>query len=263
MESHLILFAVGAVTGVLGGYLGIGGAVIITPVLLAISAGKMPDEVRYPLVFSSTLFAILGTSVSAGWAYARARRVFWPGFKVLVISALLLSFAGSTLAALSSPDLLRRTFGAFALISAAVFLSPLKGHQGGEFQFRTLPFVLLGMTTGFMSAFIGVAGGVLMVPVMLFVIKLPYELAIGTSSMVGIVTSLAGMLGYVINGWNTTGLPAGAIGFVYPAYAVPILLGTIIGGPIGSKLNQGGNVKIFRWLFAAYLILIAYRMLLR
>jgi len=263
VESYLILFAVGIVVGVLGGYLGIGGALIITPVLLAMSAGEMPDAVRYPLVFSSTLFAILGTSVSAGWTYARANRVYWPGFKVLAIGALLLSFAGSTLAAHSSPDVLRRTFGAFAFTSAAVFLSPLKGHQGGEFHFKVLPFALLGMATGFLSAFIGVAGGVLMVPIMLFVIKLPYELAIGTSSIVGIVTSLAGVIGYVFNGWTAPDLPTGSIGYVYPAYAIPILFGTVLGGPFGSKLNQGGSVRVFRWLFAAYLLIIGYRMLLK
>ena len=119
------------------------------------------------------------------------------------------------------------------------------------------------MATGFLSAYIGVAGGVLMVPVMLFIIKLPYELAVGTSSMVGIVTSLAGAIGYVINGWNVPDLPPGTIGYVYPAYALPILFGTLIGGPFGSKLNQGGNVKVFRWLFAAYLVFIAVRMLLK
>lgn len=264
MESYLILFAVGILVGVLGGYLGIGGALIITPVLLAVSAAaQIPESVRFPLVFSSTLFAILGTSISAGWTYARANRVHWQGFRVLAVGALLLSFLGSTLAAHSSPDLLRKTFAVFALISAAIFLSPLKGHAGGEFHFQILPFALLGMATGFLSAYIGVAGGVLMVPVMLFVIKLPYELAVGTSSLVGIVTSLAGAVGYVINGWNVPDLPPGTIGYVYPAYALPILFGTLIGGPFGSKLNQGGNVKVFRWLFAAYLVFIAVRMLLK
>jgi uncharacterized membrane protein YfcA len=81
--------------------------------------------------------------------------------------------------------------------------------------------------------------------------------------MIGIVTSLAGMTGYIINGWNVTGLPEGAIGYVYPAYALPVLTGTLIGGPFGSKLNQRGSVKVFRWLFAAYLLIVAIRMLWR
>lgn len=264
MEATLLLFAVGVAVGVLGGYLGIGGAVVITPVLLAVSAAdQIPESVRYPLVFCSTLFAILGTSLSAGWTYARAGRVHWRGFRSLAVGALLLSFAGSTLAAHSSPDLLRKAFAIFALASAGLLISPLKGHTGGEFLFRAAPFVVLGMVTGFMSAYIGVAGGVLMVPVMLLLIKLPYEYAIGTSSMVGIVTSLAGLLGYIINGWGVPDLPAGAIGYFYPAYALPIMAGTVLGGPLGSKLNQGGSAKLFRWLFAAYLIFISVRMFLQ
>lgn len=262
MESYLILFAVGVFVGVLGGYLGIGGALVITPVLLAMSAAdKIPETVRYPLVFSSTLFAILGTSISAGWTYARAGRVYWRGFRVLSILVLLFSFAGSSLAARSSPDVLRTVFGLFALLSAGILISPLKGHPGGEFHFHVLPFAILGAATGFLSAYIGVAGGVLMVPVLLFMIKLPPELAVGTSSMVGVVTSLAGMLGYVYNGWNVAELPAGSIGYVYPAYALPILLGTLVGGPFGSKLNQSSSVRLFRWLFGAYLVFIAVRML--
>ncbi|MCC6477127.1 sulfite exporter TauE/SafE family protein [bacterium] len=258
------LLAVGIVTGVLGGYLGIGGALIITPVLLAVAhAQQIPESVLYPLVFSSTLFAILGTSVSAGVTYARAKRVHWGAFKVLALSALLFSFAGSSLAVKSAPETLRTTFAIFALISAAIFVSPLKGHDGGEYHFHVWPYMLLGAATGFLSAYIGVAGGVLMVPVMLFVIKTPAEFAVGTSSMIGVVTSLAGMTGYIVSGWHATGLPEGSIGYVYPAYALPVLIGTLIGGPIGSKLNQRGSVKMFRWLFAAYLLIVAIRMLWR
>ncbi len=258
------LFLLGVVAGVLGGYLGIGGALIITPVLLALSAAQqIPETVRYPLVFSSTLFAILGTSASAGLTYARANRVHWQGFKAIATTALMFSFVGSWASANSSPDVLRIFFAIFALISAAIFVSPLKGHPGGEFHFHALPFLLLGAATGFLSAYIGVAGGVLMVPVMMFVIKVPAEFTVGTSSMVGIVTAIAGVTGYVINGWHVPDLPQWTFGYVYLVYAVPILVGSLLGGPFGSKLNQGGSVKVFRILFAAYLVLVAVKMLLK
>ncbi|MCB9357720.1 MAG: sulfite exporter TauE/SafE family protein [Calditrichaeota bacterium] len=264
MESYLVLFAVGVGVGILGGYLGIGGAVVITPVLLAISAAdQIPESVRYPLVFSSTLLAITGTSISAGLTYAKAGRVSWPAFRVLAVSAVAFSFLGSTLAAHSSQELLRRVFALFALGNAAILISPLKGHDGGEYHFHVLPYVMLGAAAGFLSAFLGVAGGVLLVPFMLFLIKLPQKFAVGTSSMVGVVTSFVGALGYVINGWNVPDLPPGAIGYVYPAYALPILAGTLIGGPLGSKLNQGSSARLFRLLFAGYLIFIAVRMLMR
>lgn len=256
------LFVVGVVAGVLGGYLGIGGALVITPVLLALSAAQqMPETVRYPLVFSSTLFAIFGVSVSAGLSYARAGRVYWPGFKAIATTALLASFVGSYLSTRSSPDVLRVFFASFALLSAAMFVSPMKGHVGGEFHFRAWPFAALGVITGFLSAYIGVAGGVLMVPVLMFLIKLPPEYAVGTSSMVGVVTALTGVTGYVISGWNAPDLPSGTFGYVYLLYAVPILLGSLLGGPFGSKLNRGGDLRVFRLLFAAYLVIIAVRML--
>ncbi|NUO19019.1 sulfite exporter TauE/SafE family protein [bacterium] len=258
------LFLLGVLAGVLGGYLGIGGALIITPVLLALSAAQqIPESVRYPLVFSSTLFAILGTSISAGYTYARANRVHWAGFKAIAITAFLLSFVGSWASSQSSPDVLRVFFAIFALVSAAIFVSPLRGHAGGEFHFRAWPFLLLGAATGFLSAYIGVAGGVLMVPVMLFLIKVPPEYAVGTSSMVGIVTALTGVIGYVIIGWNVTELPQWTFGYVYLVYAVPILIGSLLGGPFGSKLNQGSSVKLFRLLFAAYLVGVAVKMLLK
>lgn len=258
------LFVLGLVAGVLGGYLGIGGALVITPVLLWLAAlHDIPESVRYPLVFSSTLFAILGTSVSAGWSYARANRVHWPGFRSIAITAFLFSGAGSYAATLSSPEVLRTVFAIFALVSAAIFVSPLQGHGGGEFHFRAWPFLVLGAFTGFLSAFIGVAGGVLMVPVLMFLIKLPSQYTVGTSSMVGIVTSLTGMIGYVIMGWNAPNLPQWTFGYVYLVFAVPILLGSLAGGPFGSRLNRGGSVRVFRILFALYLVIVAVRMLTR
>ncbi len=258
------LLLLGLTAGVLGGYLGIGGALIITPILLPLSAAHgIPEEVRYPLVFSTTLFAILGTSISAGTAYARAKRVHWGGFKAIAATALLFSMLGSYIATLSSPNVLRIFFAIFALASAAMFVSPLKTYNGGEFHFRAWPFALLGCFTGFISAYIGVAGGVVMVPVMMLLIKLPAELTVGTSSMVGIVTAGAGVLGYVISGWNVPELPAWTLGYVHLGFAIPIAVGTLIGGPLGCRINRGGNVRVFRILFALYLVFVAVRMLLR
>lgn len=258
------LVLLGVVAGIMGGHLGIGGALVITPILLPLSAAHgIPEDVRYPLVFSSTLLAILGTAISAGTSYARAGRVHWGAFKVISITGVLFSLLGSITASHSSPELLRNVFAIFAVASAIVLASPLKTHGGGEFHFHIFPFVVLGCVTGFVSAFIGVAGGVIMVPAMLLLIKVPAELTVGTSSIVGVVTSAVGVIGYIISGWNVPNLPELTIGYVHLGYALPIAAGALIGGPIGSKINRGSSVKIFRFLFALYLVIVAVRMFLK
>lgn len=257
------LLLLGFATGILGGYLGIGGALLITPVFLEmLKSEDVSDALRFKLAFGTALLSITGTGISAALSYAKMKRVHWPAVGATGTAAILFSFVGSYLAARSPSFYLQYVFVAFALANVAAMLSPLKTHGDGNCDGSIWRFTFIGVIAGLVSAYVGVAGGVIMVPLYLFWCRLPFEQAPGSSSAVGVMTSIVGTTGYIINGWQVPDLPAGAIGYVMPTYAFPVLIGTLLGGPVGSKLNKKFGSGVFRKVFAFFLLAIAMKILL-
>jgi uncharacterized protein len=251
------LFALGVGTGVLSGYLGIGGALIIIPVLLELFRARgYGDDVLMHLVVGTSMLAILGAVVSSTIAHGKAKRVFWAAVPFTAITAVLLSLLGSKLSALSSTIFLKGFFVCFALASATMLLikppAPL-----GHIPLHKERLLVIGVLAGVVSAYIGVAGGIVMVPLFILWAGVPTEMAAGTSTAVGILTSVVGSVGHIWNGLGVPNRPQGAWGFVIPAVALPILCGTVFGGPLGSRLNRKLGKKVFRYVFAGFLVLIA------
>lgn len=253
------LLALGFVTGIFSGYLGIGGAVLITPVLLELfKARGIPEDVRVHLVFGTTLMAILGAVTSSTIAYARVHRVFWPAVPLTGSVAVLFSLVGSRLAALTPGSFLKTLFVFFAMISAVLLLAKPPAATR-DMPLHRNRLLIIGAIAGMVSAYIGVAGGIIMVPLFIMWAGVSTEMAAGTSTAVGILTSTVGAAGYIIHGWNVPGRPEGSLGFVMPAVALPILFGTIFGGPLGSKLNRKLGKSVFRYVFAVFLLVVAVK----
>jgi uncharacterized protein len=251
------LFALGLATGILSGYLGIGGALIIIPVLLEMfKARGYSDDILMHLVVGTSILAILGAVGSSTFAHAKAKRVYWAAVPFTAATAIVLSLLGSKLSALSSSVMLKGFFVCFAVASATLLLiKPPK--PATEIPLHKERLLLIGAVAGVVSAYIGVAGGIVMVPLFILWAGVPTEMAAGTSTAVGIATSIVGTTGHIWNGLGVPGRPDGAWGFVMPAVALPILAGTIFGGPLGSRLNRRLGAKVFRYGFAVFLVLIA------
>jgi uncharacterized protein len=262
MIETFLLLLLGLVMGILGGYLGIGGAALIIPVFLELLKDDVADDaMRFKLAFGSSLLAILGSALSATISYAKMGRIHWRAVKFTGVSALFFSIAGSSLAAKSPALSLQLIFALFAVINAVMLLSPLKIHADGNQDPSAMKFIVIGLFAGLVSAYIGVAGGIIMVPLFMFWSRLPAEEAPGTSMAVGVITSIIGSAGYILNGWNIAGLPPHALGYVLPAFSLPVLIGAVAGAPIGSRLNKKFGGGVFRKVFAFFLLAIAAKIL--
>lgn len=260
IPTYLWLFALGLGTGVVGGFLGIGGGVIITVVLLEwFKAQGLPVDLRFHLAFGTTLLAIFGTALSSTIAYQRMKRVVWPAVLPVGIGALLFSLAGSQLAAASSGRTLQTVFVVFCLVNAVLLVTRSPAADGNENRVYFVRCLIIGALAGTVSAYLGVAGGVVMVPLLMYWAKLPSPFIPGTSNAVGIVTCLVGAIGYMWSGSGAAQLPEGSWGFVVPSIAIPTLLGTLSGGPLGSLLNRRYGKKSFRYAFAVFLVAMALR----
>ncbi|MEJ2202460.1 MAG: sulfite exporter TauE/SafE family protein [Desulfuromonadaceae bacterium] len=123
--------------------------------------------------------------------------------------------------------------------------------------------MLVGFAGGAFSAFFGVGGGVIAVPLMLIVLDLPIHLAVGNSSALIVVSSIFGMLSYVYHGWNLPDLPPYSLGYVNVLVAAMVTPFTILFARLGVRLtSRFSHGKLIR-IFALVLAFIGIRMIVQ
>lgn len=250
----------GAVAGFFAGLLGVGGGVVVVPVLTMIFAGQgFPANEVLHLALGTSMATILFTSLSSLRAHHAHQAVLWPVMRRLTPGILVGTLLGAQLAAWISSRSLSIFFVSFMLMVAFQMVANLRPKPT-----RSLPGRAgLGVAGGLIGAIASLAamgGGALTVPYLIWCNVRPHQ-AIGTSAAVGLPIALGGTVGYVWNGWGHPGLPAGSLGFVYlPALGV-ILLASVMTAPIGARLAHRLPIKVLKRVFAGLLLLLSAKML--
>jgi uncharacterized membrane protein YfcA len=117
-----------------------------------------------------------------------------------------------------------------------------------------------GLVVGAVSSLAGVGGGVFSIPIMYTLLHFPLKRALGTSSATIVLTALAGVAGYVAQGWRNPLLPEGTIGFVDYLHALPIIVATIPLAIVGARLSERTHPATLRQIFAAFLLVVAIKL---
>ncbi len=261
----LLLTLLGSLAGFLAGLLGIGGGVILVPLFLwAFHVAAFSPEIIVHAAFGTSLAIIIPTAVSSTLGHRKRGNVEWHQVLPLSLGGLCGAVAGASLAAGLSGPWLKGLFGAMLIVVALklYFFHPhLPPERAGKIP---LPLLLLvGLAGGAFSAFFGVGGGVIAVPLMIMVLHLPIHLAVGNSSALIVVSSLFGALSYVYYGWKLPDLPPFSLGYVNLLVAAIVAPFTILcarfGVRVAGRLPHDKLVNIF----AGLLLLIGLRMLVR
>jgi uncharacterized membrane protein YfcA len=259
----LSLFAayggLGLVVGFVAGLLGVGGGLIIVPVLIMLlhthgqAVGMEPQ-----LALGTSLATILFTSLSSVRAHHRRGAVEWPLVRCIAPGIVLGTLAGAALAARMPATVLKIFFVVF-LFYAAIQMwldfkpAPQRGLPG------RIGTSLAGGVIGVVSSWVGIGGGTLSVPFMLWH-NVPLHRAIATSAAIGFPIAFAGAAGYVLGGWTASGLPAGSLGFVYLPALAGIVLGSVLTAPLGARTAHRLPVRPLKRVFALLLFTLALRM---
>jgi uncharacterized membrane protein YfcA len=260
------LLVTGLAAGVLAGLLGVGGGIVIVPVLYNVLAIlDVPEEVRMHVAVGTSLATIAPTAVASARAHARRGAVdaslvrTWAPY---IGGGAIIGVVGANLVDGRSLSLV---FGFVALLVAADLVRPrtVQGDATSSRQPLAQPWAgLVAMVIGFFSAMMGIGGGTLTVPILSY-LKFPIHRAIGTSAVFGLIIALPAGLGYVIGGWGKPGLPPGNAGYVNLIGFALIAMVTFISAPWGSRLAHALSGPILRWAFALFLAATALRMVLR
>jgi uncharacterized membrane protein YfcA len=257
----LILLTMGALAGLLAGLLGIGGGLIIVPVLALVFAGQGVDAaIIMHLAIGTSLATIVTTSLSSIRAHHRRGAVDWPVFVRITPGIILGSLLGSSLAALLPSDVLRTAFALFMLLVAtrmAFDLAPAPHRQ--------LPGRLgtgsVGILIGAVSTLMGIGGGTLSVPFLTWC-NMAVRRAVATSSAIGLPIAVTGTIVYMITGWGREVLPPLSLGYInLPAY-VGIVAASALFAPLGARLAHSIPERLLKRFFAVFLTVLGLKLLL-
>lgn len=251
----------GTIAGLMAGLLGIGGGLVIVPALalLFASQGFAADSLMHFAVGTS-LATIIPTSVSSLLAHHRRNSVHWRAVRGLLPGILAGALAGAWLASQISSPGLALLFGVFEILVAVHLLS---GVQAGAH--RALPGTVglgvAGVIIGAVSAILGIGGGTLSVPFLLWN-RVDIRTAVGTAATCGLPIALAGAAGFALGGWNSGIQRDMASGFIYWPAVLLIALASVPLAPVGARLAHYLPRKTLQQVFAIILLLIGLKMIL-
>lgn len=251
----LYFLGAGAVAGICAGLFGIGGGLIIVPILVWVfaSMGMQPDVIAH-VALGTSLATIVITSISSMMAHNKVGNVVWSVFVLMSAGLVVGSFLGAFVAGLLKSDTLQIIIGIGALAMATKMLFfPNKEQQ------KPLPkkpiITAAGGAIGFLSAIFGIGGGSLTVPFLNYC-GLPMQKAVGTSAACGLPIAIAGAAGFVIFGQGVDTGVVGVVGFVHVWAFVGISVASAVFAKVGARWAHKLPAQKLKRAFGVLLLLV-------
>lgn len=261
IEFLVYLLTLGVFVGFMSGLLGIGGGGIMVPMLSSIflAQGVSIDNVVH-LALGTSMASIIVTSFSSMIAHNKNDNVVWDIAKLISIGVVIGTFISTFIATKINSQYLALFFALFmGYLSVQMFLNK-KINPNGKLGNKKELFVV-GNGIGFISALVSIGGGSLVVSYLNWC-NIELKKAIGTSSAIAFPLSIAGTLGYIINGWSNTSIENYTLGFVYLPAVLFISLISYFIAPYGANIANKLSVGKLKKIFALLLSLLSIKMLM-
>ena len=261
IPTFLALAATGIFAGILAGLLGVGGGIVIVPVLFFLfqSFGVSADSAMV-IATATSLATIVPTSISSIRSHKQKGNVDFQLLKHWAVFILIGVLAGSWLVTRVDGTWLSVLFGVIAILSSLNMLF----RTGKSAVFQQLPSKagqsVMGAFIGFFSSMIGIGGGTLSVP-LLTLYNYPAHKAVGTASAIGLIISLPGALTMLLLGSTPSDAPAGTIGLINIIGFLCIVPLTVIFAPVGVSIATKLDAAKLKKVFAVVLLITGVRML--
>lgn len=266
MTNELLMFlaaltGAGLFAGFIGGLFGIGGGVVIVPVLYLVLAALDVDEaVRMHIAVGTSLSTIISTSWRSLATHTKAGAVDYDVLKAWAPWITIGALIGAAIAGFANTEALLIVFGGgLLLVAAQMGLANPNWRLVNELPVGAARASIAG-GIGLLSAMMGIGGGAFGVTVMTLCGR-PIHQAVATASGFGAAIAAPAALGYVIAGWGREGLPPWSLGFVSVPGFILLALLTAITAPIGARLAHRLPQQTLKRAFAILLALVAINML--
>lgn len=276
MDSSLLvplgIFAASMVAGTFGAMLGLGGGIIVIPVLTLIFGVPMKEAI------ATSLVTVIATSTSAAVVYVEKHFANIRLGMTLEMATTVGALIGGFLVVYMSPGALRFLFAALLVFTAITMARKagaersdadevyvhLRSHATEEefnahvsngltpYRIKNYPGgIVASLFAGSISGLLGVGGGIIKVPAMRLMMGVPMRVAIATSNfMIGVTAATSALIYY-------------SRGLIDPVVTAPSVLGVLLGAQFGTRLVSRINKRVLTWLFVVVLIFTAVQMIWR
>ena len=247
----LTLAALGFVGAFASGLVGVGGAIVMIPLLLYVPPLLGVGSLDIKAVAGVTMAQVLAASAMGAWTHGRGamlhrRLALWGG-----VAMALGSLAGAVGSRFVGGRVLLLVFALMATAALLLmFITPVEPGRaaGGEtMRFNRAEAVAIPGAVGLMSGLVGAGGAFLLMPVLIGVMRVPVRLSIGTSLAMAGAGALLGFVGK---------LATGQVPFIAAAVVVA---GSVPGARIGAHLSRRAPVRLLRWVLGAVIAFAALR----
>lgn len=249
LENLFLTFVIGIAAGIVGSLLGLGGGIIISPILTL--TGSLPSQVA-----STSLLAVASTGASSTLSYSIKKKIRYSiGIKIAAF-AVPFSVIGALVSSSLNPDDFKLYF-AILLISTSLYLLVRKpineNRRNQENRGRLISNTLLyggSSAAGLISSLFGIGGGIIFVPLLFAVKRLSMQQSVATSQLSILITSVAGILTHSVLFQQDY------------VFAGSIALGALIGAQVGSFIAIKISERVLTTLFSFSLIIISIQLIL-
>ncbi|MBN3968729.1 sulfite exporter TauE/SafE family protein [Pseudomonas gregormendelii] len=253
--DFMLYLVLGSFAGVLAGLFGVGGGIIIVPVLVySFTIQGFDGSVLTHLAVGTSLATILFTSIQSVRAHHRVGAVQWKVFISMTIGIMVGAPLGSVTADFIDGPNLQKIIGVFALVVAMKMALDFTPKTSRGLPGKT-GLGLAGSVIGWASAIFGIGGGSMTVPFLTWH-GLTVQQAVATASATGFPTAVIGALSFMILGWHDAALPQNSLGFIYLPALIGISLTSMASAQFGAKLAHKLPSKTLKRLFALLLAVV-------
>lgn len=264
----LALFAVGLLVGVAAGLIGIGGGVLIVPFLYFFYAHTgwvgfaLPPELHVAVAHATSLFVIVPTAAKGTYSYSKAGLIEWRIVLPIAAASIVGGIVGARVAVQMPAEILKIGFGVFLILSAIQLVIPRRAAEPKPLNTNIFATTITGLLVGTLAGMMGVGGGILALPLLLYLLHVDLRRAAATSLAIVGFAATAGAVTYALSGAGIADRPPFSLGYIHVGAAIPILLGSVISVKWGTTINQRTNVTALRYIFAAVFLLMGIKFVL-
>lgn len=250
----------GLVGGTVAGLLGVGGGIVLVPVLFqTLGLLGVDESVRMTLAVGTSLATIIPTSIRSTLSHNRKGAVDWSVLRAWALPTVVGVVIGTWLASIVGSKGLTAVFAGGALVLGLYMTFGRDEWRLGDTLPSGVGAWLLGVANGCLSVMMGIGGGTFGVTVMTLYGTTIHR-AVATAAGFGLIIGLPGTIGMIINGWNAPHLPPYSLGYVNVVGLALIVPATIVAAPWGVALAHRLSRQTLRMAFGAFLSLTALRM---
>lgn len=272
IDQMLLLSVIAVAAGIFGAILGLGGGVIITPVLTLLFG----VDIKYAI--GASIISVIATSSGSAMAYVKDEITNTRAALFLEIATTVGAILGAILGSFFAPKMMFILFGSFLSYSAynmiknrrqqiievktahpwANYLKLNNSYydkalkQQIDYKVQNVPAGFAVMAgAGFASGLLGIGSGVFKVMALDSFMKLPLKVSSATSNLMMGVTAAASATIYLFNG------------AIQPSIAAPVALGVVFGAKLGAKIMQHLKPTVIRYLSIPLIVVVAIQMILK